>query len=59
MDKLRNKGKSKSPTLFTVSNTPQGQFWDLEGHLEVILRSFGDSKFKSDERNQLGVQKNL
>ena len=29
------------------------------GSLEVIKRSFGDSKFKSDERNQLGVQKNL
>ena len=39
MDKLRNKGKCKSPTLFKVPNTPQGQFWDFGGHLEVILRS--------------------
>ena len=39
MDKLRNKGKSKSPTLFKVPNTPQGQFWDVNGHLKVILRS--------------------
>ena len=40
MDKLLNKGKSKSPTLFKVPNTPRGQFWDFRGHLEVILRSF-------------------
>ena len=29
------------------------------GSLEVIWRSFGDSKLKSDKRNRLGVQKNL
>ena len=42
--------------------------WDLAkkfcfevtvGHLEVIWRSFGDSKLKSDKRNRLGVHKNL
>ena len=40
MDKLLNKGKSKSPTLFKVPYTPWGQFWDFRGHLEVILWSF-------------------
>ena len=40
MDKLQNKGKSKSLPQFKVQNTPSGQFWDFRGHLEVILWSF-------------------
>ena len=36
MDKLQNKGKSKSLPQFKVQNTPSGQFWDFRGHFEVI-----------------------
>ena len=40
MDKLKNKGKSKSLPQFKVPNTPWGQFLNFRGYLEVILRSF-------------------
>ena len=40
MDKLLNIGKSKSPTLLKLPNTPWGQFWDLRGHLEVKMYFF-------------------
>ena len=33
--------------------------WPLKDLKEVIWRSFGDSKLRSDKRNQLGVHKNL
>ena len=34
-------------------------FWGQYGSLEVIWRTFGDSKLKSDKRNQLSNQSNL
>ena len=40
MDKLQNKGKSKSLPQFKVPNTPRGQFWDFRGYLGVKMQFF-------------------